>query len=85
MPCYLVITIQLKDLDLAKQACSELGLEEGTHFDLIGTGITLRAPAYSGLVKQRYGVLEAERQARKRGVKTQRKTLQDGTIQLLVG
>jgi len=85
MPCYIVASIALRDINLARKAASEIGLVEGKDYTVSGGRIYPIGTLDEGKLKQRYGVLEAERQARKKGIKTSRKTTQDGTIQLRLG
>ena len=84
MPCFLVVTILLKDYSTVKKAASELGLVEGKDFTYDKGKVTLEDPAKEGPLKQRYGVIQAEREARRRGYKAQRNTQKDGSIQLVL-
>ena len=82
MPCYLEISIHLKDSALARKAAAELGLVENKDYTMFGMQFGLMAGGREKLnqVKQRYGVLEAESRARKKGYSTRRQTQEDGTI-----
>lgn len=82
MPCYLELSISLKDSALARKAAAELGLVENKDYTLLGTQFSLMLEGQARLnqVKQRYGVLEAESRARKKGYSTRRQTQEDGTI-----
>lgn len=82
MPCYLVITIMLKDGLVVKRAAEELGLVEGRDYTFSNGRVSLRDGSKQGALKQRYGVIQAERLARKKGLKSQRRVQEDGTIQL---
>lgn len=84
MPCYLVITILLQDYSTVKKAADELGLVEGKDYTWESGVVQLlgRARGKENLLKQRYGVVQSESLARRKGYKTQRKVEQDGAIQL---
>lgn len=84
MPCYVIITVALKQYDLAKRAAEELGLEEGRDFTWSNGTATLSQRSMMGPLKQRYGLLETERQVRKKGLTSKRKTEEDGTVTLSV-
>lgn len=84
MPCYIVVTIALKEYDLAKRAAEELGLVDERDWNWNNGVATLKNRSLMGPLKQRYGVLEAERQARKRGLTSRRKTEDNGTIELVL-
>ena len=83
MPCYLVVTIELKDQQAVHKAAQELGLGASDYTWDRGV-VTLRRPALLGALKQRYGLVVAEAQARRRGYTTRRVPLEDGAIKLLV-
>jgi hypothetical protein len=80
MPCYLVVTIELKETEIAKMALDELGLVEGKHYRMFGSTIQLNDSSLQGQLKQRYGVLKAEREARRKGYRTQRQTQNNGDV-----
>lgn len=82
MPCYLVISIQVKDVEKARQAATAMGLEEGRDYTISGDQLSLENPSKEGQFKQTYGLLEVAGLARRKGFRTQRRTLQDGSIQL---
>lgn len=80
MPCFLTVTIHLSDAALAGKAAGELGLVEGFDYFSYGSAIGFMDVAKANQVKQRYGVLEAEARARKKGYSTRRQVQDDGTI-----
>lgn len=84
MPCYLVISIHLKDPVLARKAAAELGLVEDKDYTMWGTQFCLRQGGTEKLnqVKQWYGVLETESRARRKGYSVRRQTLESGTIEV---
>ena len=82
MPCYLVITILLQDYAAVKKAAEELGLVEGKDYTFNNGVVTLSNPSQQNTLKQRYGVVQSESLARRKGYKTQRKVQEDGAIQL---
>ena len=84
MPCYLVITILLADHNMVNKAAEELGFVEGKDYAWNSGVVTMygRARGRENLLKQRYGVVQSESLARRKGYKTQRKVEQDGAIQL---
>mgnify|MGYP001612439553 CR=1 FL=1 len=82
MPCYLVVTILLEDHSIVERAASELGLVEGKDYMWDKGTVRLYDPSKQGLLKQRYGLLQSESLARRKGFKIQRKVQEDGTVQL---
>lgn len=86
MPCYLVVSVQISDLDpaLAHKAALELGLVDGRDYSLSGKTLSLSDPAKRGTFLQRYGLLKAESAARIKGYKTQRSAKENGVIQLTI-
>lgn len=92
MPCYLVVTIQVKDYATLKKALEELGIkyiETKTHISAASFSYSIGAStlscsnqSFANQLQQRMGVVQAESLARRKGVQTQRKQLQDGSIQL---
>ncbi|MDP2662053.1 MAG: hypothetical protein Q8R28_15115 [Dehalococcoidia bacterium] len=84
MPCYLVVTIELRDRVTAEKALKELGLVEGRDYTWNGARVVLRNPAIEGRIKQRYGVIQAEATARRKGYRVQRKQREDGKIEVVL-
>ena len=82
MPCFLVVTIMLEDHSIVTRAAKELGLIEGKDYTFDNGKVRLYDPSKQGLLKQRYGLLQSESLARRKGFKVQRKTQEDGTVQL---
>ena len=82
MPCVLVVTIIFEDMEIVRKAANELNLVEGKDFTINGTLTQLQSASKANLLKQRYGVLKTESQARMKGYKVQRRTQEDGSIQL---
>lgn len=86
MPCFLTVSINLKDPNMARKAAAELGLMEGADYQISGNRFVVRKTAQEsasqtlGKVRQRYGVLEAEARARRKGYSARRQTQDDGTI-----
>ena len=85
MPCFLVVTVLLKDMNLAKKALDELGLQEGKDYVWRGGGVQMFNESKNGVLKQRYALLEAERATRKKGKISKRVTQENGDIQLVIG
>lgn len=84
MPCYLVVAVEITDYLAAKRAADELGLVEGRDYTLSSGQILLKNPSKAGAMKQRYGLLQAESQARRKGYRSQRKVQEDGAVQLQI-
>lgn len=84
MPCYLVVAIEITDYLAAKRAADELGLVEGRDYTLQSGRIVLKDRSKEGALKQRYGLLQSESQARRKGYRTQRKVQEDGAVQLQI-
>lgn len=82
MPCFLVITILLQDYLTVKKAADELGLVEGKDYTWNKGTVSLYDRSKENMLKQRYGVVQSESLARRKGYKTQRKVQEDGAIQL---
>lgn len=82
MPCYLVITILLQDYSMVKKAADELGLVEGKDYTYSNGAVSLYDRSKENVLKQRYGVVQSESLARRKGYKSQRKVQEDGAIQL---
>ena len=85
MPCFLVVSIQLLDYLAVKKAADELGLVEGKDYSWNNGRVVLlssKARSNENALKQRYGVVQSESLARRKGYKAQRKVEQDGSIQL---
>lgn len=82
MPCYLVVSILLEDHSIVKRAAFELGLVEGRDYTWSSGRALLYDRSKEGALKQRYGLLQSESLARRKGFKVQRKLQEDGTVQL---
>ena len=82
MPCFLVISILLEDYSAVKKATGELGMVEGRDWTFNNGRVTLTNPSQENVLKQRYGVVQSESLARRKGYKTQRRVQEDGAIQL---
>ena len=82
MPCYLVVTILLQDYMAVKKAADELGLVDGKDYTWNNGAVTMYNPSQQNALKQRYGVVQSESLARRKGYKVQRKVEQDGVILL---
>ena len=82
MPCFLVVTILLADHAMVNKAADELGLVEGKDYTWSNGTVTMKNPSQQNILKQRYGVVQSESLARRKGYKIQRKVEQDGAIQL---
>ena len=83
MPCFLVITIELQDEEAVHKAAKELGLAPADYTWADGL-VKLRRPELQGQLRQHYGLVVAEAQARRRGYTTRRVAQQDGAVKLLV-
>ena len=83
MPCFLVITIELQDEEAVHKAAKELGLAPEDYTWEAGS-VQLRRPELQGQLRQHYGLVVAEAQARRRGYSTRRGAQQDGAGKLLV-
>lgn len=85
MPCFAVITVELKDHDTVVKALEELGLVELRDYAWTNGGsVWVRDPATAGLVRQRYGVIRAEAAGRRKGYRVKRQQQADGKIELLL-
>ena len=82
MPCYLVVQVQLQDYLSVKKAADELGLVEGKDYAWNKGTVMMYTKGKENVLKQRYGVVQSESLARRKGYKVQRKVEQDGVIQL---
>lgn len=83
MPCWLVVTIELQDEEAVHKAAREMGLAPEDYIWVDGQ-VRLRRPELQGRLKQHYGLVVAEAQARRRGYTTRRVAQQDGAVKLLV-
>lgn len=82
MPCFLVVQILLSDHTMVKKAADELGLVEGKDYAWNNGVVTMYNRSKENVLKQRYGVIQSESLARRKGYKVQRKVQEDGAIQL---
>lgn len=92
MPCYIVASIKLERPPTVLKALDSLGIKYqassqtifGANFsyDVKTQTFTSRSQAFVNQVKQHYGAAEAETQARMKGFRIQRKTTEDGSIEL---
>ncbi len=90
MPCYLSVRIRevtsvqldLDNIELAKKAMDELSLVEGKDYTIRKDIITLKSLSFQNDIRQRYGLIKAEREARRKGYRTNRKVQEDGAIML---
>ena len=60
----------------------ELNLIESKDYIIKKDIITLKSLSFQNDIKQHYGIIVAEREARKKGYRTQRKVQEDGAIML---
>lgn len=83
MPCWLVVTIELQDEHAVHKAAKEMGLAPEDYTWTSGR-VKLFRPELQGQLKQHYGLVVAEAQARRRGYTTRRVAQEDGAVKLLV-
>lgn len=90
MPCYLLIRVKevtevqldLDNMELARKAMDELSLVEGKDYIIRKDIVTLKSLSFQNEIKQHYGIIVAEREARRKGYRTNRKVQEDGAIML---
>lgn len=92
MPCFISCEIKLQNPPMVMKALDNLGLKykqdgqviRGSNFtyDIATRTFASRSQAFVNQVKQHYGAAEAEVQARMKGFRIQRKTAEDGSIEL---